>query len=51
MHTLCEGYCGEEVPSEKTQACSICGLDPLCESCIGVFDHDCERAITIPEGE
>lgn len=39
--TLCAGYCSEEVPVSETSACPNCGLDPLCETCIGEFDHDC----------
>ena len=49
MDTICEGHCGEEVPLDETSQCSICGLDPLCASCIVEFDHECKRAITIPE--
>ena len=39
--TLC-AHCGTEFPVDESQQCETCAVDPLCENCIGEFDHNCQ---------
>ena len=38
---ICEN-CGDEFASSEMYGCEHCGLDPLCEACCEMYDHDCE---------
>ena len=40
MKTNCE-WCSREIEDTDVQLCTECGMDGLCEDCIGQCDHDC----------
>ena len=33
--------CGTEMPLSESNRCEVCGLDGLCNNCIGDMDHKC----------
>ena len=38
--TFCS-ICSHEMSEDEAQCCQRCGLDVLCDSCIGELDHPC----------
>ena len=41
MRTNCEN-CSREMDDDEVQQCDLCGMDGLCDRCIGECDHECE---------